>query len=206
MDIPIDLIGLALPENEALPTAPSTDGSEALIAEACAGSEAAFRELVLLHQDAIHRFCFHWLRDEEDAQEICQDTFLRAWYALDRYERRGRFSAWLYRIALNLCRDRHKSKGARQRRDTHSLEKVALPLTCPRPAPDEALAQTSDVAKLQRGIAALPESLRTVLILSAQEGLSHEACAEILHCSARAVEGRLYRARRELLAWWKRTD
>ncbi len=204
MDLPLNLdLSLELPaapEAEVLASA----ARESLISAAQAGDANAFRQLVTLHQEPILRFCTHWLRDAGDAQEAAQDTFVRAWQALDRFENRGRFTHWLYRIALNVCRDRHKSKASRQRRETASLGAGESPLACQRPTPDEVLARSGDLQKLQRGIARLPERLRVVLILCAQEGLSHEECAEVLNCSSRAVEGRLYRARKELLEWWNR--
>jgi len=204
MDLPLNLdLSLELP---AVPEPVDRVGSESLISAAQAGDAAAFRELVSLHQEPILRFCIHWLRDASDAQEAAQDTFVRAWQALDRFENRGRFTHWLYRIALNVCRDRHKSKASRQRRETASLGGGESPLACHRPAPDEVLARSGDLQKLQRGIALLPERLRVVLILCAQEGLSHEECAEVLNCSSRAIEGRLYRARKELLDWWNRAE
>lgn len=210
MDLPVDLsrsIDWNIAGTTPVPAPPETvDAIAGLIASAQAGETGAFRQLVDLHQEPILRFCGHWLRNAEDAQEAAQDTFLRAWQALDRFENRGHFSHWLYRIALNVCRDRHKSKASRQRRATATLGGGESPLACHRPAPDEALARSGDLEKLQRGIHLLPERLRAVLILCAQEGLSHEECAEVLHCSSRAVEGRLYRARKELVAWWNRVE
>lgn len=208
MDLPINLDlspVLAWPD-----TAPKGgDGAPcpcaALIAEARGGSQDAFRALVDRHQDAIHSFCFRWLENAEDAREACQDTFVRAWTALPRYRRQGRFSAWLFRIALNLCRDRHRSKARRQQRSTRSLDESDGDFPCSRPGPDESASQASDLAKLDRGIRLLSEHLRAPLLLCCLEGLSHQECAQVLKCSPRAVEGRIYRARRELLDWWKRT-
>jgi len=175
---------------------------DGLIQAAVAGCEDSFRQLVGWHQEAVYHFCYQWLQNPEDAREACQDTFVRVYAALGRYRRRGRFSTWLYRIALNRCRDLQKSKAARQKRATSSLGDRGGDLACQRPAPDEAVAQAGDLEKLRRGVALLPDRLRAALILSALEGLSHEECAAVLKCSVRAVEGRIYRARRELMTWW----
>ncbi len=200
-DIPI-VLGEEAPRGDA-----GCGGAErSLVDGAKAGCEDSFRRLVEQHQDAIYRFCFHWLHDSEDAREAAQDTFLRAWKAIERYQPKAKIRNWLYRIALNVCRDRHRSKAARQRRSTHPLDEETSPLPCHRLAPDETLMQAADLEKLQRGIHALPPRLRAVLILCLQEGLPQETCGEILGCSSRAVEGRLYRARRTLIEWWHRHD
>ncbi|MCB1079288.1 MAG: RNA polymerase sigma factor [Verrucomicrobiae bacterium] len=179
------------------------------ISEARDGSHEAFRLLVERHQDAVFRFCRHWLNCPEDAREVCQDTFLRAWDALPDYRPRARFSTWLFQIALNLCRDRVRSRGARNRKLTDSLslfrrgDGQTRERHCPLPSPDEAVSLDEDLEKLRRGLAALPRRHSEVLILAVIEGLSQLECGEILGCSVRAVESRLYRARRDLMAWWE---
>jgi len=177
---------------------------ETLVRSAAAGDDDAFRLLVESHQERIYRFCHQWLPDAEDAREATQDTFVRAYEAIGRYRQRGKFSTWLFRIALNQCRDRHRSRAARNRRQTAHLEETEARLACHRPPPDEAAAVSGEMAALWRGIEALPPSLRDALILRCIEGLDQDDCAAILDCSARAVEGRLYRARRELETWWRR--
>jgi RNA polymerase sigma-70 factor (ECF subfamily) len=151
-------------------------------------------------------FCRRWLRCEQDAREVCQDTFVRAWQALPEFELRARLSTWLYQIALNLCRDRAKLRSTRQRAQTITLDEVSQPAPCPQPAPDASAAWQSDLQKLERGIALLPEKLRAALLLTALEGLDHAECAEVLRCSIRGVEGRIYRARQMLMRWWERGE
>jgi len=204
MDTAIDP-HLLLPSENAAEASPEAVTQEArLVEEASGGSEDAFRRLVETHQAAVYHFCFQWLRDAEDAREACQDTFLRAHRALDRYKAKGRFSTWLYQIALNLCRDRAKSRGQRQKNRTVALEDWADNLPAREIAPDEEIAREAEIAALHQGIAMLPDRLRVVVILSCLEGLSHEETAEVMNCSARAIEGRLYRARRMLVEWWNR--
>ncbi len=185
--------------------ATADDAAEAaLVAAAQGGCPEAFRSLVESHQQPIYRFCFHYLRDAGDAREASQDTFIRAHGALHRYRHRGRFSTWLFRIALNLCRDRLRARPAARGRQIVALE--AEELACGKPAPDEAAMRDTDLAKLDRGLAAMPEKLRSILVLSCLDGHSHAECAAILKCSERAIEGRLYRARQRLADWWERQD
>ena len=183
-----------------------------LITDARDGCQESFRILVERHQEAIFRLCCQLLGCPEDAREACQDTFVRAHDSLPRFKLRARFSTWLYRVALNLCRDRLRMRSARKRRmarcDTawNPLESNARDGICRQPGPDESLSLAEDLEKLGRGMNRLPEKLREALILVAVEGLSHRECAEILGCSIRAVEGRVYRARKDLLDWWERGE
>ncbi|MEK7951489.1 RNA polymerase sigma factor [Luteolibacter soli] len=190
--------GLPLPAVET----PDEAAELALIHSAQAGCPQAFRALVERHQQRVYHFCFHYLRDAGDAREACQDTFIRAHGALARFKPKARLSTWLFQIALNLCRDRKRSTA--KSRPHLALHEHAPELTCHRPAPDEAAMRDADLAKLDRGLATLPEKFREVLVLSCLEGLDHAECAAILKCSPRAIEGRLYRARQQLSAWWDR--
>lgn len=179
------------------------DSAEALhLRAAQAGDMAAFEWIVRQHEARLFTFCCRWLRCVEDAREVCQDAFVRAWQALPEFEGRAKLSTWLYQIALNLCRDRAKSRASRQRENTTTINDIEQPLHCPQNAPDASAEWQSEMQKLERGLAQLPEKLRTALMLSAMEGLSHEECAKVLNCSVRGTEGRIYRARQMLLKWW----
>ena len=198
----------SLTEIAALAGLPAITADEAaereLIRAAQTGCESAFRELIERHQQRIYHFCFHYLRDAGDAREACQDTFIRAHRALASFKPKARLGTWLFQIALNLCRDQLKSGRAKQERLTDSEDACLREMACSRPSPDEVAVRHADLVKLDRGLAQLPPGLRDVLVLSCLEGLSHGECAVILKCSERAVEGRLYRAREKLAAWWER--
>ncbi len=168
-----------------------------LLRRAQAGCPEAFRALVERHQQPVYRFCLLYLRDAEDALEASQDTFVRAHGALPRFRPRARLATWLFRIALNLCRDRARAR----RKACVGIENREW--ACHSAQPDEAAMRDADLAKLDRGLNALPDPLRAVVVLSCLDGLSHAECAEILKCSERAIEGRLYRARRRLSEWWR---
>ena len=172
------------------------------IRAAQAGDMAAFEWIVQQHEERLFGFCCRWLRCVEDAREVCQDAFVRAWQALPEFEGRAKLSTWLYQIALNLCRDRAKTRAARQRDSTIALEDVEQPPLCPQQTPSASAELNSEMQKLERGLAVMPEKLRAVLMLTTMEGLSHEECAQVMNCSTRGVEGRVYRARQMLLKWW----
>ncbi len=177
--------------------------NDRLMASAAAGDDEAFRRLVERHQERVYRFCHQWLRQSEDAREACQDTFVRVYQSMNRYRPQGQFTSWLLRIALNQCRDRFRSRASQEQRRTEVLpsDESRQP-ECHRASPAEAASLSADVAKIREGIDQLPAGLREVLIICAVEGYRHDQCAEILGCSERAVEGRLYRARKALEAWW----
>lgn len=186
-----------------LPETTHVDASEdlRLLRVAQGGCPDAFRSLVERHQQRLYHFCYRYLRNAEDAREVCQDAFVRAHGAMSRFKPKARVSTWLYQIALNLCRDRARAAG--RRRAGSPVEAVeAVEASCRASTPDQAAMLGADLAKLDRGLAALSEKSRSVLVMSCLDGLSHEECAAILKCSERAVEGRIYRARRELAAWW----
>lgn len=172
------------------------------IRAAQAGDMRAFEWIVHQHEERLFTFCCRWLRCVQDAREVCQDTFVRAWQALPEFEGRARLSTWLYQIALNLCRDRAKARSTRQRDATVTLDAIDTPPPCPQHAPDMSAELQSELRKLHRGLALLPENLRLPLVLTALEGLSQEECAQVLRTSVRGVEGRVYRARQMLLQWW----
>lgn len=170
-----------------------------LVDRARHGCHEAYRELVERHRDRVYRFCLGWTGNPEDAEELCQDTFVRAYSALPRYSDEDRFTAWLLRIARNRCHDHHRSRRRREADLHQSLEARAdETLVSPTLRPDQSAADSDDLARLRHAIAILPAPLREVVVLCGIEGMSHGDCAALLGCSARAVEGRLYRARLEL--------
>ncbi|WP_052573825.1 RNA polymerase sigma factor [Haloferula sp. BvORR071] len=193
---------IAAPESAFSSRSPDEGAELALIHAAQSGCSSSFRHLVESHQQRVYHFCFQYLRDSGDAREACQDTFIRAHRGLPGFRPKARLSTWLFQIALNLCRDRAKSRA--RTHPTSFLDGPELDLPCGRATPEEAAIRQADLAKLDRGLAALSLKFREVLVLSCLEGLNHAECAAILKCSERAVEGRLYRAREKLSAWWER--
>ncbi|MDB4537749.1 RNA polymerase sigma factor [Akkermansiaceae bacterium] len=174
------------------------------ISAAASGDLPSFEKLMALHEDRIFQLCFRLLGCREDALEASQDTFVRAHRALPRYRSSGKFSTWLCQIAVNRCRDGWKRASSRLASLCDVLHPIRAELACQRPLPDALVESREDLATLEKGLEILSGKHREILILVCVENLSHAECAEILKCSERAIEGRVYRARRLLQEWWDR--
>ncbi len=169
-----------------------------------AGGDAALNSLMSRHGERLFHYLLRQLNNESDAADIAQETFVRVYHNRARFDLNQKFSTWLYAIATNLLRDRfrwHKR---------HPQVSLDAPPDEGRPlleslvenaaAPDERMAAGERAAQVREAIAALPEDLRTAVILSEYEHLSHAEVGAVLNCTAKAVENRLHRARARLRA------
>ena len=167
------------------------------------GEDAALNELMERHGGKMVNYLVRCLQNEEDAADIAQETFVRVFRNRARYNPGIKFSTWLYVIATNLVKDRYRH---RTRHPQVSLEAeneatggdLRENLPEQNPTPIESLQATERAEAVRKAVEQLPEELRTPLILSEYEELSHAEIGEILKCSAKAVETRLYRARNQL--------
>ena len=164
------------------------------------GDESALNELIRKYQDPLFRFIWRYTDDEETARDLLQETFVRLYFGIRRFKPRAKFATWLYSIAMNLCRDYARSKQRRQSYATESLDAGdvhrKLPAADRGPAAD--VESHEKLAALEMAIQELPHDLRTALLLFTVEGRSQQECAELLGVSAKAVETRVYRARKRL--------
>ena len=173
---------------------------------AAQGDATAFRRLVERHGGALHRFCRSFMGCNHEAEDICQETFVRVWRALPRYKEKGQFRAWVWQIALNLCRDATRAKNRRARWLCAIPQELILLTATVSTTPDEAASLNCDLNRLARGMELLEEHLRLPLWLFSVENLSQAECATILGISVRAVETRIFRARKRLLDWWNASE
>ena len=170
-----------------------------LVALSLAGDQRSFSQLVERHKRPVYRLIRRYVGRSEDAYDLLQQTFVSAWASLQRYDSARPFAAWLRTIALNKCRD--WSRRATVRRVFVSVTRTARDFE---EAPDpQRGAEASMVAQeeedaLARELAILPAGLKEPLLLTALDGLSHADAGAVLGLSAKAVESRVYRARREL--------
>jgi RNA polymerase sigma-70 factor (ECF subfamily) len=170
----------------------------ALARGALAGDAKAQRALVERHRDALYRLARTATGDPDEALDIVQEAFLAAFTALGRYDPARPLRGWLATITLNKARDWAR------RRKVRRLLGLALPANAASwipddaPLPDEVAEQRDALAATARAIAALPASLKDVLLLRTLEGLSQAETARALGISEKAVETRLHRARQKL--------
>lgn len=180
---------------------PADAPSDAELARrAAGGDDRAYAELVSRHKEGLHRLLRRYLGDAEEAREAAHEAFIAAWSALARYDPQRPFGAWLRTIAVNKARDRGRRRAFRRLvfGDRPPEDTVARHHPDPAAAPDEALLRQERLALLDRAIARLPDALKGPLLLTAIEGCSQQETAEILGLSVKAVETRVYRARRTL--------
>src|SRR6185437_1849216 len=131
---------------------------------------------------------------EEDARDVCQETFLRAYRALGGFKGQAKFSSWLYRIALNLCRDwirRERRTPVAQAPEGVDLIELAGE-TSPSDSVEELVARREISCAVARAMADLPEEQRTAIILKEYHGLTFQEIADMLECPLSTVKTRLY--------------
>jgi RNA polymerase sigma-70 factor (ECF subfamily) len=169
----------------------------ALVAAILAGDQRAFTQLMRRHKDSLYRFVRGYVGDASEAYDLVQEAFVAAWHALARYDRQRPFGIWLKRIAINKCRDWRRRRAVRaffyKAEDINRPGRldVAEPIVSANEREDE-------LAWLDNAIAALPSNLKEPLLLSLTEDMSHRDIAEALGITAKAVEVRIYRAKRAL--------
>jgi len=171
-----------------------------LVARLQAGDEDAFREFVDAYRDRIITVVSRITGGSADAEDLAQETFLKAFVAIGRFAGQSKLFTWVYRIAVNTARD-----GLAHRRRRPALSLDALPAGAVDPpdtadAPLEALGRDELRARVRAAMDRLPEPFRTTLILREMEGHTYEEVAAILDVSIGTVESRIFRARTRLRA------
>lgn len=166
-----------------------------LAAAARDGDEAAFAELVRRHQRGVRRLAARILLDEEEARDIAQLAFIRAWQNLGRYDCSWSFSTWLYRITSNLAIDALRARGTRDR--THQVHLRLVGEAVHHDGPR--LLQEGEVERIFCELAALlPPTQRQAFVLREVEGLPTGEVAQILGCSEATVRNHVFSARARL--------
>jgi RNA polymerase sigma-70 factor (ECF subfamily) len=167
---------------------------EELVARSIRGDTDSFNQLVLRWERPIYALAYRTLGREEDARDVCQDTFLRAYRALPGFKGEAKFSSWLYRIALNLCRD-----WLRRHRRTPTVEMpegVDLIEMAAEQGPVESIETLVGRRELTRAVAeamrTLPDEQRTAIVLKEYHGLTFQEIADLQGCPLSTVKTRLY--------------
>ncbi len=171
-----------------------------LVQRAQAGEKGAFDALVLKYQHKVVKLVGRYVRDPTEAEDVAQDAFIKAYRALPRFRGDSAFYTWLYRIAINTAKN---AVAARIRNPVdfdydHGDDESSggLEARMSDTAPPEALAMTEEIRNtVNAAIAALPEDLRTAIVLRELEGMSYEEIAEAMACPVGTVRSRIFRAR-----------
>lgn len=169
-----------------------------LVRGALAGEPQAQQALVERHRDFVYRLIRNATANSEDAFDLTQETFIALFGALARYDPQRPFRAWVSRIALNKCRDWGRRRSVRRFLGFAVPDDAETWLPDDAVLPDQVAISRSELAAVAKAIARLPPHLKDVLLLRTVEGLSQAEAAEALKISEKAVETRLYRARRKL--------
>jgi len=168
--------------------------SDEELVEACQSGEAsAFDILVARWEDRIRGAAFRFLGSEEEARDVAQEAFLKAYRALSTFKREARFSSWLYQIATNLCRDRLRRRRTRATVSLEALEETGPVMVETRPGAHERLLERDLARAVRRAIDALPEEQREVVILKEYQELTFLEIAHALDVPVSTVKTRLYR-------------
>ena len=176
------------------------DPDRALVAAAAAGDRDAFEALVLRHQTRIVNYAMAIVKDPADAEDVAQETFIRAYRSLARFRGDSLFKTWLYTIATNAARTGLDRRGRRSRLEDESLDDETGPLSAGDVPAGGADAETTLVRRelIDRALAALPPDLRIAVVLRDVEGLDYKEIAAATEAPIGTVESRIFRARRRL--------
>jgi RNA polymerase sigma-70 factor (ECF subfamily) len=169
---------------------PLAELSEAALVEAClAGRAEAFDLLVERHRRPVYQLCYRFVGNHEDANDLSQDVFLRAYRGLRRFRSESSLKTWLYRIGVNVCLNCVSAKrlqsepiGEQQFVDVHAE------------SPSERMLKDEQAARVRAAIAELPPKQRATLILRTYNELSHQEIADVLGSSVGAVKANFFHA------------
>lgn len=164
------------------------------------GRDAALNDLMERHGQKLFRYLIRCLQNEEDAADLSQETFVRIYQNRGKFDSQQTFSTWLYAIASNLVHDRYRWRKRHPQMSLDAADEMNFSETLPeqKPLPDENIQAVERADEIRRAVAGLPDELRVPLILAEYEERSQAEIGEILGCTAKAVETRIYRARQHL--------
>ena len=173
---------------------------EQLIRRAQQGDNVAFEELLLLHQKKVYNLCLRMSANPDDALDLSQEAFLRAWRSLGQYQFEASFSTWLFRLTSNICIDFLRRKKRRQETSLtesydDSDEGAELSVPDAQPGPEQQAITNETKIELARAMEQLSPEHREILQLRVIEDLQYEQIADILGVRVGTVKSRLARAR-----------
>jgi len=177
----------------------------AVIERVLSGDVNAYEELVTAYDKNVYNLALRMVRNEEDAADMAQEAFIKAYNSLSNFRGDSKFSVWLYRIVSNVCLDFLRKQG---KRSTVSLsvedsdgEDAQLDIPDESQSPHQLLERKLMGEAVRRALDELPEEHRQILLLREIQGLSYEEIAQALSLEAGTVKSRIFRARKKLCAF-----
>lgn len=177
----------------------------AIIERVLGGDINAFESLVAEYEKNVYNLALKMTQNESDAADMAQEAFIKAYNSLASFRGDSKFSVWLYRIVSNVCLDFLRKQ---KRRPTVSLsvedddgEETQLDIADESLSPQQLLERKMTRESVRRGLAALPEDYRQILLLREIQGLSYEEIGQALSLEAGTVKSRIFRARKKLCAF-----
>lgn len=177
------------------------------------GEAPAYRVLIENYQKSVYQICLRLMNDSTEAEDMAQETFIRASQAMKYFRGEASMNTWLYRIAVNLCKNRiaYLTRRAHKSHDhLPKLEETRGDRWQAHARPTDVLGTPDEIAEgheaqilINTALQALPESLRTVLTLRDLEGLSYQEVVEVLNIPLGTVKSRLHQARLQLMTHYQ---
>jgi RNA polymerase sigma factor (sigma-70 family) len=179
-----------------------TDPDTELMLRLKEGEDLMLNQLMTRWQQPLAAFIYRHIGHQADALDLAQETFVRVYETRHRYTPSAKFSTWLFTIAVNLCRNHMRWQRRHGQSATRSLDgedaELAGSIISSDDSPVDATIKSETICAVKDAIAKLPQDLRTAILLYEYEGLSYEEISGILRCSVKAIEMKLYRARKLL--------
>jgi len=173
---------------------------EEYISLAAGGDEEAFAVLVRDTEALVYNICLKIVLDREDALDLSQESYLKAWHALPLYKGESSFRTWMGRIATNTCLDFLRKKNRKRKLSVVSLDAdLSLTVGSDEFDPHQVLVRSMEQEALQEAILQLPENDRAILTLRGSEELNYQEIAEIMELPVGTVKSRISRARGKIL-------
>jgi len=163
------------------------------------GDKRAFDLLVLKYQQRITKLIARYVKDHSEVLDVAQEAFIKAYRALPKFRGDSAFYTWLYRIAINTAKNHLVSRGRRppgSDLDAEEVERIDAPCSMRENATPEALAMRDEMMQgIAASVEALPDELKTAILLRELEGMSYEEIAQAMECPVGTVRSRIFRAR-----------
>ena len=183
-----------------------TEVSEKKIIEKVLGGDAnAFEELVLKYEKTVYNLALRMVGDRDDASDMTQEAFIKAYGSLSSFRGDSKFSVWIYRIATNVCLDFLRSKSRKQQVSLtvsdDDDEDAQLDIPDPSSAPEQQLMQKMSMQSVEEGLKTLPDKQRQILVMRELGGMSYAEIGAALSLEEGTVKSRIFRARKRLCAF-----